>query len=173
MSRRKVVGIHESKGGQTIISGHQWVVTLTYFVSRNKEWCVHLADSWYSFPYLYRCPAKVKATAQLLCILPRIECGGWSGVEDEGKLWEGKASCRSVSFPLPREGDHDWRIISHVLSAEQSIWCAIKIRPIRLHAAFKYPSQGFRYFSEAKSGNVMEKDRLSLGEPWDFPLDTV
>lgn len=54
------------------------------------------------------------------------------------------------------------RIINHVLSAEQNIGSAIKIRPIRQHAALKRPRQGFGYFTEAKSGNVMEKDRLPL-----------
>lgn len=54
---------------------------------------------------------------------------------------------------------------------EQNIRFAIKIRQ---RATLKCPSQGFSYFIEGKSGNVMEKDRLPLWvEPWDFPLETV
>lgn len=84
------------------------------------------------------------------------------GEEDEGKLREGKADFIQLAFHRQREGNRNWRIINHVLSAEQDIRFAIKIRPIRPHAVLKSPRQGFSYFIEAKSGNVMEKDRLPL-----------
>lgn len=50
---------------------------------------------------------------------------------------------------------------------------AIKIRPVRQHAVLKCPRQTFSYFPDAKSRNVMEKDRLPPWEPWDFPLQIV
>lgn len=93
---------------------------------------------------------------------PKNRAWGLKGEEDERKLWTSKAQCHSVSFPWPgrrelRRGDYQ-----PVLSAEQNIRFAIKIRPIRQHAVLKHPRKGFSYFIEAKSGNVMEKDRLPL-----------
>lgn len=79
-----------------------------------------------------------------------------------GSCGKAKHNIVQLAFPCQREGNHDWRIINHVLSAEQSIRFAIKIRPIRQHAVLKRPRQGFSYFIEAKSGNVMEKDNLPL-----------
>lgn len=95
------------------------------------------------------------------------------GKRMRGSCGKAKHNIVQLAFPCQREGNHDWRIINHVLSAEQSIRFAIKIRPIRQHAVLKRPRQGFSYFIEAKSGNVMEKDNLPLWERWDFSLETV
>lgn len=148
------------------------VVTVFYFISSNKEWCIQLIRRQFIF-FLSSLSVSSQGESHNSAGKNSLQNRAQWLKRMRGNCGKAEHSAVQLAFPGQRDGKCDWKIINHVLSAEQNIWFAIRISPIRQHAILKCPRQGFSYFIGAKSGNVREKDSLPLWELWDFPLETV
>ena len=111
------------------------ILTVFYFISSDKEWCIQLIRRQFIF-FLSSLSVSAAAAKSLpscptLCDpidgshnstdKNSLQIRAWGLKRVRGSCGKTEHSAVQLAFPGQRDGNRDWKIINHVLSAEQNI----------------------------------------------------
>ena len=119
VKRKKIVGASElGRGGGEHLQPP--VVVTVFYISRDKEWCIQLVRRQFIF-FLSSLSVSSQGESHNSAGKNSLQNrAGWLK-RMRGSCGKAEHSALQLAFPGQRDGNRDWKIINHVLSAEQNI----------------------------------------------------
>lgn len=91
-----------------------------YFIPSNKEWCIQLNRRQFIF-FLSSLSVSSQGESHNSAGKSSLQNGAQRLKSMRGNCGKAEHSAVQLAFPGQRDGKRDWKIINHVLSAEQNI----------------------------------------------------